>query len=285
MPPEAPAHRGPAGADPARVGRVVDAVRRSAKYRTLAEPVVVRAAEDALRRHGGEAEAAAAVRRRLHQVYGAFVVGSAYDAALAAVAAARGRGEDALRSVCARVMRWHASTAERLPYVGRLYEEVFALTGVPRSVLDAACGLNPVAVPWMGLPAGAAVWGCDVERRLVDFVDAFLKAVGVEGGAELRDLIAEPPVAEADVGFLLKSVPCLDRQRAGAGFAVAEALPVRWLVVSFPTRTLGGRDVAMEANYAAAAERWLDERSWPAHVVTIPNERVYVVDRGRRRAV
>ena len=137
-------------------------------------------------------------------------------------------------------MRGHASTRERLP-IHRFYAE--ALAGIPpaQSVLDIGCGLNPLAIPWMGLPADVRYTCCDIDRGLVDFLNQYLAIAGIDGKAELRDVVtAAPPTERVHLALALKLLPTLDQLRRDAGISLLRALPVSHVVVSFPGRSLGG---------------------------------------------
>ena len=59
-----------------------------------------------------------------------------------------------------------------------------------------------------------------------------------------------PPPSRFDVALMLKVLPLLERQRRGAAEAVMEAVDAAYIVASFPTRTLGGRNVGMAAQYS-----------------------------------
>src|SRR5207249_1798337 len=89
------------------------------------------------------------------------------ERAAAKLAEARVSGEEPWRAACRALMGAHASTRERAGIVDHFYEQVFAITGPPRTVLDVACGLGPVALPWMGLPPEAMYVACDVDSRIV----------------------------------------------------------------------------------------------------------------------
>ena len=52
------------------------------------------------------------------------------------------------------------------------------------------------------------------------------------------------------MALLFKLLPLLERQRTGSAMDVMNAVDAGWLVVSFPTRTLGGRNVGMAAQYS-----------------------------------
>jgi 16S rRNA (guanine(1405)-N(7))-methyltransferase len=255
-------------------------VLRSRRYRWVAPDLIVRLAGEALAGSARPAEAVKRVKRRLHQVCGAYVSDVRPEAILEELREASARGGPAeLHAACRRALARHASTRERLPVLETFYPAVFALTGVPRVLLDVACGLGPLAWPWMGLPSETVYRAYDVDRRLVEVVDGFLTLVGVPHVAAQRDVVGCPPGGPADVALLLKSAPCLEQQAPGSTGRLLDALDARHVVLSYPTRSLGGASRSMVAHYRAQLAALLSGSSWRVAELPFPLETVYVLSR------
>jgi 16S rRNA (guanine(1405)-N(7))-methyltransferase len=258
----------------------VTAVLASRRYRTLHPPFVRRVAAAQAPHARTEAELVKRTKRALHQIFGAYLpTPPRYDRWLASLRAAAA-GDDA-RAVLRRAMAEHASTRERLDHLEALHAALARRVGTPRSLLDVACGLEPLALPWWGLPAGAEVHAWDVDTALVGFVGAALEHLGYAARAAAVDVL-EPPAAwpTTEVALVLKTLPCLEQQAPGAGAALLAAIPAPTLVVSFPTRSLGGRAKGMGATYARGFEALLAARGWAADAFEVGPELVYVVSRG-----
>jgi 16S rRNA (guanine(1405)-N(7))-methyltransferase len=264
---------------PAALDGVVSEVLASRRYRWLAPEFVARLAGDAVRRTRRPADAVKETKRRLHQVFGAYVQDLDHKRMINALESAASEGPDALRETARGLMSQHASTRERLPALDRFYRELFAVTGPPRHVLDLACGLAPLALPWMTLPAGARYDAIDVDRRFVQIAHTCLRLFGVDGDAALRDVAGDPPSRPADVALLLKAVPCFEQQAPGSAARVLDAVHARWLVVSFPTRSLGGTGKGMVSHYRAMMEQLSAARAWRVHELLLPVELVFVVEK------
>ncbi len=265
-----------------RIEDVLARVAVSRRYRHVAEDVVQRLAAEEIPKSRNLADAEKRTKRRLHQIFGAYTGQPDYAVRLRALADALAAGDEAAaREVCRAAMAGHVSTRERLPVLDRFYAELFAITGVPAVVCDVACGLNPLAVPWMGLPVGARYVACDIDAQLVAFVAGALDLFGVDGRVELRDVVTAPPDCEADVALLLKSVPCLDQQDPGTAARVLAALRARHVVVSFPAQSIGGRAKGMERTYRARFAALLVELGWQGRRVEeleLPGELVFVIE-------
>ena len=261
------------------VAEVVAQLRSSRKYRDLADPALRRVARWALRGRRGH-QAVKAAKRKLHQVYGAYMDPGALEAAERAAEALAGGGLTVAqrRSTCLDVLRRHASTAERIPFLEEFYADLTAGLPPVRSVLDLACGLNPFALPWLDLPEGTEYLAVDVNTRLARLFDSLSGAWPVSLAGLAHDLVDGPPPVAADVALLLKAVPCLEQQEAGAGRRLLAALQAPVVVLSFPARSLGGRDKGMRRTY----ERLLADlagQEWEIEVRTYPTETVYRLTR------
>jgi 16S rRNA (guanine(1405)-N(7))-methyltransferase len=262
--------------DEATVSVVAD-ILQSRRYRHLAPSFVERLARQETRRAKGHADTVKRTKRRLHQVFGAYVFDLEPAAIVESLARAQPKGSEAIREICRRLMAQHSSTRERLPVLDDFYRQIFAITGAPQTVLDLACGLGPLAIPWMDLPRGARYYAYDIDRRLVDVAAGCLQVFGLEGGASLRDIVADVPEETADVALLLKSVPCLGQQDPGSGARVIAAVKAPHVVVSFPTRSLGGAGKGMTAHYRNVMHQIANGHLWTVREILFASELVYVV--------
>jgi 16S rRNA (guanine(1405)-N(7))-methyltransferase len=263
----------------AAVDEVVAKLRQSRRYRTLADATLRRAARAALQIEPGRvAVAVKRAKRDLHEIHGACTGAPlpcqrlAHDIGRAVAA----NDEVILRRELIRILRRHASTAERLALLDRFYQAIFALTGPPVSIVDLACGLHPLAWPWMRLASDVPYTAIDSDASLIGVVDHCLGQLGVAHDAFVADVIDLTPPA-ADVTLLLKAIPSLERQQRGAGFDLVDRVATRVLVTSFPTASLGGRSKGMRQSYAATFRREAASRGWRFDQESFPTETVYVI--------
>lgn len=243
----------PRGLEAELIGELTRRILASAKYRNLDETLVRRVAAEAAQRCRDRQQAVKYAKRKLHQAFGAFCVGSPAVAVSGAAAAVRS-GRSDLRAAGLAAMRAHASSAERARWLVPFYAQVADWCGHPASVVDLACGLNPLAIPWMELAPGASYWACEVDSELVAALAGLGDLLPVRLATATRDLVASPPALRADVALLLKTVPTLEQQGAGAAGRVLAALDCRHVVVSLPRRSLSGR-----RKYSADAATLADE--------------------------
>jgi 16S rRNA (guanine(1405)-N(7))-methyltransferase len=225
-------------------------------------------------------EAVKATKNKLHQVGAAYLPARMhYEQWLEELRRAACSGESDLRTACFRIMGHHASTRERLPILEQFYLTTLREIGPVHSVLDVACGLNPLAIPWMGLPPGAAYFAYDMYEDLMAFLGSFLTVIERPGKAEARDVLYGLPSEVVDLAYLLKAIPCLEQLDKSAGSRLLETIKARHLLVSFPVASLGGKDRHMVANYEARFRELIGDRGWAVQRFAFESELAFLVSK------
>lgn len=243
------------------IERLTAEVLSSRKYAQIEPGLAARLVAEELAKGRKAKEVVKAVRNKLHQVGGAYLSGRmAYQSWLDELNAANNPEE--FKQVCRMILGQHASTRERLPVLDRIYAEIFSLLPPIKSVLDAACGLNPLTIPWMALQPDARYYACDIYADMVDFLNAYFALIPQEGKAQLCDVAAEPPSQAVDLALVLKAIPCLEQIDKQAGARLLDGLNARYLAVSFPAKSLGGRSKGMVENYSARFDELSAGRGW-----------------------
>lgn len=259
---------------------IVAAVLSSAKYRAVSPDLVRAIGARELARRPNVKAAVKATKNTLHQAGGAFRDAPIdYGRALARLREATAAGDDSFRAACRAVMAWHTSTRERLPILDAFYAETLAGLPPPGRVLDIACGLNPLARPWMGLPATTELVVYDIYADQIAFLNEVFALSGQPGRAEVRDVIGSPPDTPADLALVLKTLPCLEAIDRRAPERLLDALQAPRLLVSFPAQSLGGRRKGMAVHYEASFRRLLDARGWPAERFIFDTELAFLVEK------
>lgn len=260
----------------AQLPQLLEAIAASAKYRHVSAEFVQRLGEQELAKRRNLREAIQAVKNKLHQVGGAYLdQPPPYAAWLAEL---RATPPDRLRPLCARWLGAHASTRERLPILDEFYATLFAALPPIHSVADLACGLNPLARPWMPLPPAASYFACDIYADMTDFLDVFLEGWPGGGRAEAHDLLGFTP-PRAQLALLLKTLPCLEQVDKAASLKLLQSVPADYLIVSFPAHSLGKRDKGMVENYAAHFQELVGDQPWPIKRFEFKSELAFVVDK------
>jgi len=262
--------------------QIVEELKRSRKYRHLCEDTLVRVAAWAAVRAKSQKDATQKAKRKLHQVYGAYLEAWDFEHAGRMLGALRpGADPEAARKVCRQIMQQHTSTKERLGHLDTLYASLFAITGRPQRILDVGCGLHPFALPWMELPGEVVYFAWDIDERVVALVNRFLTMMGSEPHARCRDVLVSSPTAQADVAFVLKMLPCLEQQEKGCSVRLLRDINAPFIVVSFPVHSIGGHGKGMRKHYAQMMENISAELGWRGVPLEFREELFFVLHRGR----
>jgi len=270
--------QGPSRPDLDLCREVAERLGETRKYRHLCDDTLLRISCWALARHASPQAALKAAKRKLHQVFGAYAGGVDFESATVLVdQIANAKSDAEVREACGEVLASHVSTAERIPVMEHLFRDVFGKIGTPGSLVDVACGLNPFALPWMGLPRGTRYDAWDIDRRVVSLTSRFLRSSGQAGGATCRDVLAEDTEIRAEALLLLKAVPCLEQQQKGAVVGLLREACVDHAVISFPLRSLGGAERGMRAHYGQVAGGIADAVGAPVRELLYPDEAVYIL--------
>jgi 16S rRNA (guanine(1405)-N(7))-methyltransferase len=216
----------------------------------------------------------------LHQVFGCYTYSRKLDydeiyENLKAVYDTRLEAE--IKKACRRVLRLHTSTKERIIILEKFYKSIFDVTGQPKIVIDIACGLNPLTLPWMNLGKTAQYFAYDIDEKTIDFINRYFKLTGLKSIALAQDVIIQPPIAEADMALLLKTIPSLERQEKGCSIRLMEVLQAKHLVISFPVRSVGGKSKGMLVNYEGMLDDLIRGKGWQVTKLLFETELVFLI--------
>jgi 16S rRNA (guanine(1405)-N(7))-methyltransferase len=252
--------------------KLVQAVQESAKYRHVSADLIRRLGGRELSRRRNLKEVIKETKNTLHQVAGAYLDSTPrYAEGIARMEASRDL------DTLTWMMGQHASTRERLPYLAEFYSTIFAALPPVHSILDIACGLNPLALPWMNLPPDLRYDAYDLYSDMMDFLNAFFRYNPWSARAHLCDAVANPPAQEADLALILKFLPVLEQTERGVTLDWLRRLQARYLLVTFPTRSLGGRGKGMTENYESRFRILLQQTDWAVERFLFPNELAFLV--------
>jgi 16S rRNA (guanine(1405)-N(7))-methyltransferase len=261
--------------------QLVSTVLSARKYSQISPPFVRSLALRELRHHRSYKEALKATKSKLHQVAGAYQESQTdYALWLDRLRAAKATAQPAaLQEVCRSLMVHHASTRERLPILEIFFQTV--LSGLPpiHSVLDVACGLNPLALPWMGLPPQVEYFAVDIYQDMLSFLDGFMHLLGITGRTAAADVLEFSFERAVDLAFVLKAIPCLEQLDRSAGERLLDSIPAAHLLVTFPVHSLGGRSVGMSDTYSAHMLELVSGKSWSMRRFEFPTELAFLISR------
>lgn len=254
-------------------------IKNSKKYRDLdvCEETIRDLLEAELKKHKKVKEAVKSARKKLHGVVAPYLGDPDYTQAKQELDAAFQTGEKSvIQAACARIMQTHDTTRERLEIVDHFYSRIFEITDTPQTILDVACGLNPLTLAWLTIPV--TFYAYDIHQQRVDFLNHFFGLTAGSHQAMVQDILVNPPQESGDVALLLKELHRFERRQRGISLPLIEALKVKWVVVSLPVRNLSGRHDLKEG-HRNMLYNVLVGKTWPVTEIEFDNELVFCIDK------
>lgn len=264
-----------------RLEELTQQVQQGAKYRNIHASVIANIAESELKKGRSWKDTVKAVRNKLHQVGAAYQPqGIDYDQLSSEMKSLSSdlQSPEAKR-FCIQAMSLHASTRERLPILNQFYLDTLQSFTQIESLLDLACGLNPLALAWMPVSNDTQISVCDIYTDQIDFLNTFFEHFNINGKAYCCDLTHQIPQEKFQVGFILKTIPCLEQVDKNIGKKIINELNCEYLLVSFPAQSLSGRNKGMREFYSIHFESLLHDSAWKSTTFTFPNEQVFLLNK------
>lgn len=258
---------------------IIKAIKESKKYCDTCEATIRHLAIEELKKFKTVKRTIKSVKRRLYSIVASYLGDPDYDVAKEELKKAFASGDEALiKAACYKIMETHLSTRERNPIVEEFYTEIFRKTGTPTSIIDIACGLNPLSLPWTVLPPSVKYHAFDIHEKRIDFLNYFFSLQGLQPLAKTQDIAINFPQETADLALFLKEMHRFERNYRGRSLALLEALQVRYLAVSFPTvSSTTGRSVAKI--YKEFFYKTIKNKKWCVTEIEFDTELVLCVDK------
>lgn len=264
-----------------QVEEMIRSLVHSKKYAALqiSEQTVRDVLLGELAHHRHPKDALKAARAVLHNIVAPYLGDPDYPAAMVELSAAFSIGtEEAIWGACRSILEQHVSTRERLPLLPEFYERLWQITGVPEVIVDVACGLNPLTLPWMGLPRSVHYYAYDIHTPRIGLINHFMHLWGLPSLAEVRDCLVELPTVAGDVALIFKEVHRMEQRRRGVSRRLVERLRVRWVMISLPTESMhGGHDLLQRQR--ALVSNLLTGTDWRVVEALFPGEVVFCVEK------
>ena len=258
----------------------VTEVQESTKYAQLDSGLVRQIALEEWKNQKNRRDALKTTRTRLHRLAGAFLAPKIrYAKWLDNFRSLPPEDVEAFKETSKRMMKLHASTEERLPFLDTFYQTCLASIAPVSSVLDLACGLNPLAIPWMQLRKDCTYLACDVVEPQIDFLNAYFSLTGQNGSAFTCNLLQSIPQQRVQVAFLMKLLPILDQVDPATSSNLLDSLQADHLLISYPSKSLSGRSKGMKQTYSEHFDRITSGRKFKIQWFDFPNETVYLLSR------
>lgn len=260
---------------------LVQKVRSAEKYNVISHEVVRSVLLKEISKDRDPKELVKSTRNKLHQVGSAYQEKPIpYRQLIEELHLLPPRLTDPLvQQFLQKAMAAHSSTRERLPILPRFFSETLREIAPLHSILDLACGLNPLSLPWMPLSPGFQYTCCDIYEDMTAFLNAFFDHFKIDGRAQICDLTQNVPVGNANLALVLKTIPCLEQIDREAGLRILTGLQTPNILVSFPARSLGGRSKGMLQNYERHFNELVAGQNWKVTRFEFPGELAFLIQK------
>ncbi len=216
------------------------------------------------------------IRKTLHDIYGVFTLKERELNYLRNHLRNLHKLDEEAFRIHLEILSTHKSSLERIDYYHEVYETIFSFTGSPESIVDLACGLNPLSFPWMGLKK-VDYFAFEISPSDCDFLNEYFKIMkpfGLNGKAFAVDLLDLKEIPKADVCFLFKVLDSLEDLQRNYSEKLLKRIPCKFIVVSFPTMSLGGKNPIKQRGWFF---RMMRNLGYSAKTFEIENEIFYIV--------
>ncbi len=114
---------------------------------------------------------------------------------------------------------------------------------------------------------------------MIGFLCAFFLHHNLNHCFTSEDITNFIPREKVHVAFLLKTIPCLEQVDKTIGTKLLESIPSDNILVSFPSRSLGGKSKGMAANYEAHFFQLISGKNWRVTKSEFPNEIAFLIQK------
>jgi len=267
--------------DDMRLQNLMEQVQSNPKYQAIMPDLVENLSRKAIRKGLTGKAAVKNVRKKLHQVGGAYFRCSTDYTKMETdlTHLLKEIKSDEARGFCLKQMKGHTSTAERLPIIESFFKTTLASIAPIDSVLDLACGLNPLAIPWIPLAEKFTYHACDIYLDMLAFVQTFFNHFTIQGRTFPCNLESEVPQENVQVAFFLKSLPCLEQLDKTIGIRLIEKVRADHILISFPVRSLGGLNKGMPKFYHDHFYELVAGTNWTIQEFAFETELAFLVSK------
>ena len=263
------------------IQQLITFVRKKKKYQQIDTGLIEEIAWQELNKGRKHKETQKAILAKLHQVGAAYFEQTPEYAMWKETLSALSDDLQAqtTRDYCIRLMAHHHSTHERQYILEDFFQETLAAIQPIPSILDLACGLNPLALPWMPIERNVHYFGCDIFRDMAYFLQVFANHFHVQGSFETCNVFDLHFPQKVKVAFLLKTLPCLEQVKKGFAPDLLRSIPAEYILVSYPVTSLSGKSKGMQETYTEHFHALISELGWPYKAFTFSSEIAFLVEK------
>ncbi len=183
-------------------------------------------------------------------------------------------------AIILELLKAHTSTNERLPICQMLYCDIFKKCKKVKSILDLGCGLNPLYIPFVPELQNKRYVAVDVNNNTTNLLNKFFETRNINGIAKTCDILTTIPNEKFDMVFMFKIVPLIEAQRKNYLNEFIKSINAKYIVITFPTKTVSGKNVNMQENYTTRFLNFCKTQQLKVILEkTYENEAVFIIEK------
>jgi len=133
------------------------------------------------------------------------------------------------------LLKTHSSTKERIGIYPWLKEKILSIK--PNSILDLACGINPIALADKTI----FYYAYDLNKQDLKAVEEYFKRENLNGEVSECDLTTTSSLPAADLTLIFKTLDILEKKHKGISEKIITLINSKNIIVSFSISTLSGK--------------------------------------------
>lgn len=256
---------------------IVDRVLNNKRYAGIDHDVVLRIYQENKVKYKKEKEVIKATRAALHVMHESFLLGNCHSVVRLELSEYSGLALISDKDFSKKLMGHHASTKERLKYIEDIYSYIGQYITYTDSVCDIGCGFNPFSIPYF-CEKPTVYYACDINFETVDLLNTYFSMIGKDSyKAFVLDAITVNPNVLCNIALFLKLFPILEQQKKGRSFELLGNTIFDRAIISFPIKSLSGKEKGMQHYYSNFFETGLPKSLSIIDQRIIGNEMFYIV--------
>ena len=147
------------------------------------------------------------------------------------------------------ILKNHVSTRERFDFLQEFYKDIDAHADNVKTITDLGAGFNPIAYYLYSNNKDVKYFAYDIEKKGIELLNACFNKLKIDYYAKEKDVSINVNFEESDMFFMFKLLPLLEQQKKGSSIELVKNVKTKKICITYPTRTLSGKNVGMYAKY------------------------------------
>jgi hypothetical protein len=266
-----------------QIDQLTQKLSQTRKYQRLDQEVIRQAVSRACALSQNYHEIDRKARNILHHIWSSYYSKAPNFVKYSKTLAQALRNAHTLKDCLVPILSLHSSTRERLANVDDFYTQIFKITGTPESIVDHACGLNPLMFPWMPLTPQTKYFAYDIDQKGLQFLSDTTNLLSRQGHTTPQFYFAQRNVLisveqPAQVALFLKCFSTFEYLEPGLWLRILQRQQAQCKVVSFALKSLKQHQKHAARTFSGHFEAFLIQSSISYQKIVFSNELVYILE-------